>query len=192
MAKAKKIPGGITAEDFIRIRDCLREILKEAGAKQANLRLNESAEEGPHPFFVGWVGDKDVEKKIRDRNDPDPGLYRFGDDNYATVYKDTISDRRWAIQNRDWCRNLAEKSMTAKGIAPKSGVMYQKFIGILVKNGSKRRCVGTLALGFASRPSGRTHSKVEKIMKSWARDPRLKLVQFLRDNFELGGPISSR
>lgn len=192
MAK-RKIPGGITVEDFIWIRDCLRGILKEAGARQANVRLNETGEIAPHPFFVGWVGDAELEAARIRKNDPDPGLFRFGDDNYGKIYNETVSDGSGAIKERDWRRRgLGEKSMAAKNLAQEAGVLYQKFIGILVDQGDLRRCIGTLTVGFAHKPNGRNKGRTESVMKKWAQDPRSKLVSFLKNNYELGGPIYPR
>lgn len=186
MVKAK-IPQGITQEDFMEIGRCLRNILGQTHAMLVNMRLNKTGIKDPAPVFVGWV-EHDELKKIRlDKNESDPGLYRFGDTVGSKTYTETLL-AKGAIKERDWSVSLTEKHAEQKALAPKAGVMYQKLIGIIVEEGSVRRCVGTLNLGFYRKPDAQVVHNAERIMKDWAQNPGSQLVKFLKANFEFGGP----
>ena len=152
MAKSK-IPAGVTPDHFMDIRKMLLRVLKETGAKRVNMRLNESGKEEPSPVFIGCVEDDDMARKRVAMNEPDTGLFRFGDKEHAVVYNECVSaGRRGRMTERDWKSQLAEKSPNAKFLGPRLGAMHQKFVGITVDNGRGYRCVGTLTAGFSRKP----------------------------------------
>lgn len=189
----KSIPGGITLEDFVKIRDILRQILHETGAEIVNMRLNMSDKAGAAPVFVGWIENERVKKLRLQRNEPDPGFYRLGDSVAAKEYEETINrtvkDQKPAILDRDWCGSLHEKSPEQKALVPRAGVMYQKLIGIVVDQRGVRHCVGTLNFGFKT-PTDAEASKVKTVINDLSRGENSNLSKYLKEefNFEFGGP----
>ena len=190
MAKAK-IPGGITPEEFMAVRKFLLLILKQSGSNQVIMRLNKTGERNPHPVFVGWVQD-DALVKTRtqnDKNQPDPGLFRFGDTNYSKVYHETVYSGRGVIKERSWEQSDAEKDDHAKSLGPKAGVQYQRYIGIAVGDGKSRRCVGTVSVGFFRKPNTvRIKKRIDPVLRSWAVGADSDLIKLLKNNFAVGGP----
>lgn len=183
----KNIPADITLDAFGAIRGHLLEILKVTGAAVVNVRLNKTGIAAPAPVFVGWVEDDTLKKRRGGRNEPDPGFSRLGDTITSQEYTDTLA-AQGTILERDWCVSLDQKSPDQKALLPRAGVMYQKLIGIIVQEGSVRRCVGALNVGFRRRPDAQTMQKAEKLIRHWAQDQGSKLVASLKQNFEFGGP----
>ncbi|MGH7845575.1 MAG: hypothetical protein ACREQW_10455 [Candidatus Binatia bacterium] len=187
---ARSIPGGIEVKNFVQIRKFLEQILKElksAGAKRVVTRLNNSNSAQPAPHFVGIVEDGDLRKLRLGRNEPDAGLFRFGDDNPSKVYNETVSNPEGEIGRRNWKgRDYAEKGGNAKALGHEIGCDYQRFIAIRVPvAGGQHQHVGTITVGFMKDPSS---PRVQTVMKKWAQNPKSKFVKFLKDNFALGGP----
>lgn len=212
---AKRIPEGISADDFNDIRKLLDDFRRKIGASQVSMRLNESDEED-HSFsyFVGFVQDEATSKRREELGIPDPGLFRFGDDVPSKEYRDAIKttvdfvNKRVAspFAERDWssvnisARNFPppykKKAMGSKGIDVHTGVHYRKYIGILVDgikvNGSNaRRCVGMLGVGFPSKAAAQAVRDLDDQIRQWAQGPgnASSLISYLRSNFELGGPV---
>jgi len=191
-----RIPGGITLDHFSNIRNIQVEILtdleiRRTGAKRLVNRLNNSERNDPSPVFVGIIEDKDVSNTREQRNEPDPGLYRFGDDNYSVIYKETVSDPLGNILERDWnpTKDYYEKSGTAaKALTFESGLMYQRFIAIRIREAEKIRSVGTLTVAFDKNPVGQTMEVVRDRMKFYAQSLDSPLVKYLQNTFRLGGP----
>ena len=188
MAKST-IPGGITPEHFLDIRNYLSDILEKTHAMAVNMRLNETGTIHPAPVFVGWVESQDLAKKRASANRPDPGLFRFADTIRSKEYTETVL-ARGAIRERDWRVQISQKSSDQKKDLPATGVMYQKLIGIMVNQRGVRRCVGALNLGFSRKPDGKVLQNAEKVMKLYANNPRSELITFLRNNFELGAILT--
>jgi hypothetical protein len=186
MAKST-IPGGITPEHFLDIRKYLSDILEKTGAMVVNMRLNETGEICPAPVFVGWVESQDLAKKRASANRPDPGLFRFADTIRSKEYTETVL-ARGAIRERDWRVQISQKSSDQKKDLPASGVIYQKFIGIMVD----QRCVGALNLGFSRKPDNKVLQNAENVMKFYAKNPRSELITFLNNNFKLGAILTRR
>jgi len=184
-----KIPGGITAEDFLTISKHLRGVLKETNAKQVVLRLNETGKDEPAPVFVGWVEDPELTEERLEKNEPDPGLFRFADTTPSTTYDKCFrnggdpNERNWKLPS-----HLKERKPKELGQASKAGVNYLRFIGIIGGDGNARRCVGILSAGFSEKPDDFTIEKVDKILKRWAQSSSSELVAFFKGTFELGGP----
>lgn len=188
-----KIPAGVTPNHFMDVRQMLLRVLKETGAKRVNMRLNESDREEPSPVFIGCVEDDDMARRRVAMNEPDTGLFRFGDKEHAVVYNECVSaGRQGRITERDWKSQLAEKSPNAKFLGPRLGAMHQKFVGITVDRGKGCRCVGTLTAGFFRRPGASVGTKARRVMRKWAQSPRSELVRYLQKHFLLGGPTFPR
>lgn len=188
-----KIPGGITPDDFKEIRDHLEKILKEARAQEVHLRLNETEEKKcAAPVFVGWVESDDLRKQREAKNHPDPGLYRFGDAVFSSIYVETFNKAKarvtvkqtLTIKNWNQPQVLREKRSEEKALAPKAGVMHQRCMGIIAEQDKVKRLVGTLNVGFANEPKATL--TVDGVMEKWA-GPKSGLVQYLQ-KFEFGGP----
>ena len=192
---ANKIPAGITPDRFMEIRGHLKNILNElliADASEVHMRLNKTGEEDPSPVFVGWVENDSLEAKRVEKNLPDPGLYRFGDDIYAKVYKVTISDpdniheRHWD-QPKDW----DEKGLGEKALSKEAEVNYQRSIAITVGGADERRSVGALIVGFHQKsPDAKIIANIDTAIKKWAQGSQSTLVAYLLNNFEFGGPTA--
>ena len=187
-----RIPGGIELEHFKDIRNIQREILtdleiRRTGARRVATRLNNSDRENPSPHFVGIVEDRDMKSRREQRNEPDPGLFRFGDDNSSVVYTGTFSDPLGGIKTRDWDRDFDEKTSGAKALAVESGVKYQMSIAIRVPEREKPRSVGILTVGFYKKPEDPEMEKVRSRLNFYAQDPESPLIKYLINTFHLGG-----
>lgn len=191
---AKKIPAGITPEDFMKTRDLLNGVLEALNKAAANgggplwvsCRLNETGRNDPSPFFVGWVEDKETRDQRVLRNDPDPGLYRFGDDYYSQIYEECVRKPGVIVAIDEVAQKIVGQKgqmhwiSGAKSLSLKAEAKHRRSIAIQVDN----RCVGTLNAGFSDDPG----TSVNKTMESWAQDSKSQLVQYLKKEFELGGP----
>lgn len=201
----RPIPGGITPEHFLRITRILRRILQDidqaVGGRRArnrprelHIRLNESDKPFPMPIFAGWVEADDARQTRQDWNHPDPGLHRFGDDVYSEIYGEAFryagdSIRKNHFRYRDWKKGeILEKRAGEKATDPKAGNTFQTCLAIVAQG----RAVGTLVVGFRRKPSDKSLTKAQTILREWARGPatrawRNSLVDFLK-RFKLGGP----
>jgi len=184
-----KIPGSITVKNFVEIRGFLEQILKEletTGAKRVVTRLNSSDSMKPDPYFVGIVEDSELVKRRTGWNEPDAGLFRFGDANQSKVYNETVSNPTGKMIRRNWSKDYAEKSGNAKALGHEVGCDHQRFIAIRVPvGGRKHQQVGTITASFKNNPAS---PRVEAIMKKWAQHPNSEFVKYLRANFILNGP----
>lgn len=191
MARAK-IPGGVTPEHFLEINNFLGQFLQDVkdvakGAKPmwASCRLNESRDD-ISPVFIGWVEDDSLKERRLKRNEPHPGLFRFGDDHYSEIFDDCVK-HPGVIKKRDWKRDLAHPVRgqwmnNAKMLSVGLNVMYRRSIGIK----GQKSAVGTINVGFDADPS-KVDGAVGRVMKKWAGRSSA-LVGYLRDHFELGEP----
>jgi hypothetical protein len=213
--RGSRIPGGITPEDFLEITEILRRILRDLDQelrnpratranndgrpKELHIRINESDKPFPFPVFAGWVEADDVRRTREDWNHPDPGLHRFGDDVYSEIYGEAFRFANHPKRNehfrfRDWEKGeLLEKRSGEKATDPKAGNRFQTCLAIVARVGGQLRAVGTLVVGFRHRPSNKSLTKTQRILREWAREPdttdaRAALVNFLTRRFDLGGP----
>lgn len=170
------------------------------GAKQVNLRLNQSEQEANLPVFIDWIALPSVSAKITKRSpEPDIGKYRLGETTPSKVYSEGVKRAGKKIIERDWTcdRLLKEKRVESKLAVQKAGLMYQKFIGIIAGEKAAWRCIGLLTISFEKRPKKAHLDKAEKKMKqlaSWPEnsksDPvKSEFVNYLEGVFILGGPL---
>jgi hypothetical protein len=182
--------------------------------QELHMRLNESEKPWPLPIFVGWheaAPEKFGENKRMQFNHPHPALWRFGDDVLSEVYAEAINfadeegDR--AFQYRDWNIEMSEKRAGERATDPKAGNLFQTCLAIVIDGEQPRvpvkdeatafrRAVGTLVLGFREKPAGDMLSKAHEIMREWALEKvaktdakRGKLIAWLKQDFDLGGPL---
>ena len=201
MANLKRIPGDIDVKNFEQITKHLGDILKElqdrgTGAKRVVTRLNDSLASTPKPYFLGIVEDDELTRIRKGKNEPDPGLLRFADDNPSVVYDQTVNEASGAIVSRNWQSDKAEKSkytdakipLHARSLGPNIGCQHQRFIAIRVADGSKQKNVGTITVSFKEDPTAHKN-QVEEVMKKWAQDGnKSALIKYLTQNFQLNGP----
>lgn len=167
--------------------------LESLGAKQVNWRLNESKPE-VSPVFIDWLAVDEVNRCLAAKSKvKDIGKYRFLDPVPSKVYRDALAKVEKEIIVRDWegSRLFSEKQVESQMLVQKAGLMHQRFIGIIAKKGGVRRCVGTLTVSFKRKPSDRLAKQIDEKMKQWAcwqSKSESKLVQFVEQNFDLGGP----
>jgi hypothetical protein len=202
MARTKlNIPEGIGFDEFQKIRNILNDIMKDLGANQVSMRLNESRRNGGEagdedPFFhfsyfVGSVQNQNTAQARERLCIPDPGLFRFGDNVTSKEVREAVrkavngnlndlfAERGWPSQ-----KSVQKKGMGSKGMGRESGLKYQKYIGIKVGG----RCVGTLGASFGRRP--KNIQAIDNKIIAWAREPssRAQLISHLRNTFSLWGP----
>jgi hypothetical protein len=185
-----KIPGGVTPEHFMKIREFLSRILRDVqdtGAKPmwVSCRLNETRED-ISPVFVGFFEHQEMKEQRIRRNLPDPGLYRFGDIHYSRLYEECLQ-RPGEVVQRDWRVDQLDphkmEDGDAKFFSQKLGVMYRRSLGIKVDH----LCVGTINVGFKHSPET-TDAEIEAVMRRWAIEHDSDLTNYLQQHFELGGP----
>lgn len=185
--RMRQIPADITLADFTDISKILLSIRDATGADIVNMRLNKTGEIEAAPVFVGWVESEALRRLRLERNEPDPGLYRFGDTVAAREYEETLN-AKGAMKERDWTVEITKKSGEQKALVVKAGVMYQNLIGIVVNGGSGRRCVGTLNLGWRPDQARQKAERAKHAIQNWAQDQNSELVKFLKNKFDFGGP----
>lgn len=174
MAKVK-IPAGITPEMFLEVSNLLIKALKDLESVKGGwvtTRLNETGRKDPSPMFVGWVEHKDLEAKRIQRNEPDPGLFRFGDDHYSKIYEECLQNPG-SVRKRNW--NVDKPELTGKTLDIKAGIMHRRSIAVKVDGGY----VGTLNAGFFEDPG----DTADSTMNRWAQSPNSELVKYLQDHF---------
>ncbi|MGH7773242.1 MAG: hypothetical protein ACREQA_13530 [Candidatus Binatia bacterium] len=186
----KKIPGEITAKDFDDIKELLKRVLADlkqvAGAAWVSCRLNDSDTDGISPVFIGWVEDDRATIERFIRNDPDPGLSRFGDNYYSEIYERCIQNPHRVIgidETEQKIEGDQRKMLWLSGarfLSVKAGAKHRRSIAIKVTN----RCVGTLNAGFRDNPG----AKVDNILRDWAERADKDLIAYLI-KFDLRGPI---
>jgi len=175
MAKAT-VPAGITPEIFIEVRDLLLKVLKDLGPVKGawvTTRLNETGRKDPSPLFVGWVQHKDLIDKRMNRNEPDPGLFRFADDHYSKVYEECLQNPGVVVK-RDW--DVDPPELTGKTLDIKAGLRHRRCVAVKVNGGF----VGSLNAGFFQDPGSQADPK----MLHWAQNPGSEFVKYLQDHFQ--------
>ena len=167
------------------------------GAKQVNWRLNESHNEDKRPVFMDWLALPRVSDRLAKRRtaDGDLGKSRLGETTPSEVYDAGLDRAGKGLIERNWKfkQLLKEKRVESKLLVPKAGLMYQRFIGIIAEEeGGRRRRAGLLTVSFEKKPKKQKLDEVDKRMKEWASwpgNPKSKLVTFIEDHFQLGGPF---
>src|SRR4030095_1115620 len=124
----------------------------------------------------------------RDRNEPEPGLLRFGDTAPSTTYERCYCNQKNDAFVRNWNKSnhVRERRNEELCLSYKAGVNYLLVVQIIVKEADGARCVGVLGAGFSKEPD--QLQRVEDLLKKWAQQ-NSPLVNFLQENFELGGRV---
>jgi hypothetical protein len=194
-----RVPVDVTFEHYFAMRSILEHILEDfensAGkeAKWVSCRLNQSSTVNPKPYFLGWV-ENDMLKSVRlAANRPDPGLFRFLDDVAAETYSSSLRNPK-NVRRQDW-KGAVER--VANPPVKEELFMYlaqgRGYFGLKKKNEICRlsiaikaggHYVGTLNTGLSKDPGSALNSK----MKQWGQSDTSELVQYIRNEFVLGGP----
>jgi len=190
-----KIPGGITHDEFILVRDHLADFLRgiktfndEKDPLWVSCRLNETGKPAPCPVFVGWVESRTgMERRKAKGNFPDPGHFRFGDTHNSTLYRECLDEPEKLIL-RNWGKDRADATSKECGTRFYNE-NHRRSIAIKAKIGSEILPVGTLNSAFGEEPSAR----VNGLMQKWAKADS-EFVEFIQKTFELNGyyPLSKR
>jgi hypothetical protein len=192
-----RIPVDVTFEHYIAVRSVLEHFLEQIegivdnAPKWVSCRLNQTSLADPKPFFLGWV-ENDALRKIRiSENKPDPGLFRFLDDVDAPVYRNCLKNAG------DVWRESLPKLTRGNRINPKVEPLHLYLeagyfglpkdpetcrLSIAIK--ANGRCVGTLNIGLSNDPGTSINNK----MKEWGQNSTSELVQYVQNEFALGGP----
>jgi|SRR5215831_1404142 len=191
------IPVDITFEHYIAVRSILQHVLQDIesavgdGAKWVTCRLNQSGEKELKAFFLGWLENEKLKAIRISQNHPDPGLFRFLDDVDTPTYKNTLGQPK-QVHKQVW------GSKTTKIINnPSTEPLYLYLdngyfklpadheicrLSIAIKVGD--HYVGTLNTGLSQDPG----TKINNKMMEWGQNNTSELVQYLKNEFELGGP----
>ena len=189
------IPSGLTPISTRARRaisgDCLKQILNQlqkvgADVGRVNSRLNCSDTEEAIPVWAGTYEDGAILKKQGFKADD----IRFGRSNRSKIYTETILDKAGKIHEKDLTEGFSEKEQggygPAQALGPRAGCMHQLYIAIRIKEDNRFKHVGTITVGFRKKPN---RAKVDPILKRWAQDEGSKYVSYLKETFNLGGPV---
>jgi hypothetical protein len=187
------IPSGLKSigkrsisEDWLRqIFDEIKKVEPEVG--RVNSRLNCSGTHEAIPVWAGTYEDYRIERAQGFRADD----VRFGRSNRSKAYTMAITNQQGTIIERDWTQGFGEKEQDeygpAQAFGPRAGCMHQLYIAIRIKEGNYYKHVGTITVGFKKKPD---RGKVDSILERWAREDKgSPYVKYLKDNFNLGGPV---
>jgi hypothetical protein len=196
-----QIPVDVTFEHYLAVRSILQHVLQDfeqsvGGApKWVSCRLNQTNEAVSKPFFLGWVENGSLKSVRMAANQPDPGLFRFLDDVAADTYSSCLKNPK-DVWRQDWKSHPGRKSNPPVKeelylyLAPSHDRGYfglQKDneicrLSIAIK--ANGRYAGTLNTGLSQDPSNALNGK----MKAWGQDDTSELVQYVKNEFALGGP----
>ena len=187
-----RIPEGVNEDHYKMIKSILSHLLEDLeasvgrGPKWVTCRLNQSGTENTdHAFYLGWL-ENDSLKHIREaKKQPDPGLYRFLGRSHGDTYKRTL-DMPTRILKQDWGK---KRIPTGLELYLPNGFFklttgnekYRLSVAIKVDN----RYVGTLNTGLNRDPKTALNGKMIK----WAQSGTSELTQYLKNEFNLGGPL---
>jgi hypothetical protein len=191
-----KIPVDVTFEHYIAVRSILEHVLQDiessvgTAPKWVSCRLNQTNISDPKPFFLGWVENQGLKAIRLMGNKPDPGLFRFLDDVDAPVYRSCLKNPQNAWKE-DWGKGQGiRKNPKVDPLflylengyfeIPKDQERCRISIAIRVEN----HYVGTLNTGLSKDPGTSINDK----MMQWGQNNTSELVQYVKNEFALGGP----
>jgi hypothetical protein len=196
-----KIPVDVTFEHYLAVRSILQHVLQDLeqsvgnAPKWVSCRLNQTNEVDAKPFFLGWVENDSLKSVRMAANQPDPGLFRFLDDVAADTYSSSLKSPT-DVKRQDW---KGTRSRPTKPPVKEELYLYLApghdcgYFGLQKDNEICRfsiaikasgRYVGTLNTGLSQDPGNALNGK----MKSWGQSDTSELVQYIKNEFALGGP----
>lgn len=192
-----KIPVDVTFEHYLAVKGILQHVLEDIEAtvgrapKWISCRLNKSGATAPKPYFLGWVENEALRTiRVKSKN-PDPGLFRFLDDVEADTYSNSLKDP--AHVKRQYWRVLPAR----KPNPPLKEELYLYLprghfklpknyevcrLSVAIK--ANKCYAGTLNIGLTRDPG----SALNRKMKEWGQSSTSELVQYVKNEFSLGGP----
>jgi hypothetical protein len=197
-----KIPVDVTFEHYLAVRSILQHVLQDlegvAGnaSKWVSCRLNQTLEVDPKPFFLGWVENAALKSVRMAANQPDPGLFRFLDDVVAETYSNSLQNPTVVKRQEFWkgTRSRPPKPPVKEELylylAPGHDCGYFQLptdneicrLSIAIK--ANGHYVGTLNTGLSQDPGSVLNDKI----KTWGQNDTSELVQYIKNEFALGGP----
>jgi hypothetical protein len=196
-----KIPVDVTFEHYLAMRGILGHFLQDiegavgAAPKWVSCRLNQTSATDPKPYFLGWL-ENGALKAVRMAADrPDPGLFRFLDDVAAETYSSSLKNPT-DVNRQDWKgAHIRSSKPPVKEelylyLAPGHDCGYFELqkdneicrLSIAIK--ADGHYVGTLNTGLSQDPGNALNDK----MKKWGQTDTSELVQYVKNEFALGGP----
>ncbi len=191
-----RIPEGVTFEHYMAVRSILQHALQDleltAGyePKWITCRLHQTGKtETTDAFFLGWVENEALRDIRIGLSKADPGLFRFMDPVRGDTYKNTLNaptqifKQKWAPESKRTLINQPPlKLYLSNGFyqLPSNNEICRLSIAIKVNN----RYVGTLNTGLSKDPGSALNNK----MIEWSQGATSELVQYLKNEFNLGGP----
>ncbi len=192
-----RIPVDVTFEHYIAVKSVLEHFLEQIegivgnAPKWVSCRLNQTNSTDPKPFFLGWV-ENDALRNIRiSENKPDPGLFRFLDDVDAPVYRKCLKNAG------DVWKEDSPKLAQANRVNPKVDPLFlyvncgyfrlpkdHETCRVSIALKVDGRYVGTLNTGLSKDPG----TSIDNKMKEWGQSSTSELVQYVKNEFALGGP----
>ncbi|MDH3442929.1 MAG: hypothetical protein OEN50_03315 [Deltaproteobacteria bacterium] len=187
-----RIPADVTLDHYTAVKTLLNHVLQDLeatvgrGPKWVTCRLNQSGTENTnHAYFLGWLENKSLNQIRVAKKQSDPGLLRFMGPSVGDTYKRTL-DAPTRVLKQDWTKKRTPSGLQlylANGSFKVSSgnEKYRLSIAIKVDN----RYVGTLNTGLNRDPGNALNGKLIK----WAQNPTSELTQYLKNEFNLGGPL---
>lgn len=192
-----RIPVDVSFEHYMAVRSILQHALQDleltAGyePKWITCRLNRSGTtDTQDAYFLGWVENQSLRDIRIGLNRPDPGLFRFLDPVHGDTYRTALRNPTQILW-QEWRHGRG-----AGGASP------DKPLKLFLDNGFYRltsgyetcrrsiaikadnRYVGTLNVGLSTDPGNALDGK----LRVWSQDSASELVQYVRNEFNLGGP----
>ena len=191
-----RIPVDITFEHYMGIKSILEHALEDFERtigyepKWLTCRMNQSGTDSPRDaFFLGWVENQALREIRTGLNKADPGLFRFMDPVHGNTYRTALATphkilkQSWKSRSVNGGPSLKELKLYRDGgfyDLTSSCETCRRSVAIKVEN----RFVGTLNTGLSYDPGDGLD---EKFM-DWSQSPTSELVQYLKNEFNLGGP----
>lgn len=191
------IPVDVTFEHYLAVRTVLRHVLQDIEAtagtapKWVSCRLNQTNIPDPKPFFLGWVENEALKNIRMVERRPDPGLFRFMDDVAADTYSNSLK-KPVDVYRQDWKPPVGRKPNPAVNEELHLYLDHGYFqlpkdhetcrLSVAIKAGNLY--VGTLNTGLSKDPG----TALDKKLKDWGQSETSELVQYVRNEFALGGP----
>jgi hypothetical protein len=193
-----RIPVEVSFEHYMAMRSILQHALQDieltAGyePKWLTCRLNRSGTaDTQDAYFLGWVENQSLRDIRIGLDKPDPGLFRFLDPVHGDTYRTALKNPTqilWQEWQHGHGRAGAPRQQPLK-LFQDNG-FYQLTSGceicrrsIAIKVDS--RYAGTLNIGLSSDPGDALDDK----LKIWGQHATSELVQYIKNEFNLGGPV---
>jgi hypothetical protein len=194
-----RIPVDVSFEHYMGIKSILEHALQDFERtighepKWLTCRLNRCGTASTDDaFFLGWVENRSLRRIRIALNMPDPGLFRFMDAVHGETYKKALASPNEVIR-QSWTSGKFVKAPPLQELKLyREGGFYNLRSGretcrqsIAIRVGD--RYVGTLNTGLSKDPKGALDDK----FIAWSQSATSELVQYLRNEFKLGGPAGN-